>query len=320
MSRRRRVFAIAVFVVVPAILGRVGAQSRDVDVRQSLSRTAVWVADRVIYTITIACNKGVDVLAEDLASDKLHVDGLEILGSDSERTTAADERTIYTFRYVLTTYRVDTPELKIAPLTVRYYVRRAGQRLGDASPAGEVQVPAAVIAFRSALPDGQDRYAMRDAREPRPRARRYAWLRPIGVGLVVLSVVPVAVAAISVARRTRPRDKPRSARQVRHDERASLEALQALDVSTADGRRDAYARANALVRDHLHAATGVDVSGLTPAEIGPAMRGHDGRLPLELAATVLGACDRARYAPPDALPSSDACRQTIEQTAQVVAG
>jgi len=35
-------------------------------------------------------------------------------------------------------------------------------------------------------------------------------------------------------------------------------------------------------------------------------------------AGVLEACDRARYAPPDALPSADACRRAIEQCEQVV--
>jgi hypothetical protein len=289
------------------------AQSNNVEVRTSLDRTAVWVADRVTYTITIACRKGIDILADDLSKDKLQVEGLEVLRSDSGRTIDRDDRTTYTFSYELTTFRVDLAELKIAPLAVRYYVKRAGQRIGDTAPAGEVRVPAAVIAFRSALPDGQDTYAIRDGRAARARNAGYAWLEPVGIGLVLISLVPAAVAVMAVVRRARSREKRRSARQVRHDERASLDALQAINISTLAGRREAYSQLNALVRDHVHRIAGLEASSLTPGEIKAALSRPDARVPTDLVAAVLGACDQARYAPPDALPSADACRQAIEQ-------
>src|SRR5262249_58200331 len=191
------------FVAVASLVSSIAAQPRDVEVRTSLDRTAIWVADRVTYTIRIVCQKGVDILADDLSKDKLHSEGLEILDSRSDRTIGADDSARYTFSYGLTTYRVDVPDLKIAPLTVRYYIRRVGRRIGDAAaPAGEVQVPAAVIAFRSALPDAQDTYAVRDGRDARPRLR-YAWLQPVGIGLVLISIVPALVAAMAVARRIR---------------------------------------------------------------------------------------------------------------------
>jgi hypothetical protein len=311
-----RVFVF--FVMARAGMPVAHAQVRDIEVRTSLDQTAMWVADHVTYTITIVCKKGVDILADDLSKDKLHVEGLEIVGSDSNRVTDRDDRTTSTFSYELTAYRVDLPELKIAPLTVRYYVKRAGQRIGDAAPAGEAQVPPAVVAFRSALPDGQDTYAIRDGRGVRPRRLRYAWLQPIGLALVLLSVVPAGVVAVDAIRRSRPREKPRSARQVRHDERASLDALGALDLSTAAGRHEAYTRLNALIRDHVHYAAGVEAASLTPEEIDVALAGRDERVPAELVSAVLAACDRARYAPPNEVPSIDACRTAIAQAAQVL--
>jgi Domain of unknown function (DUF4381) len=312
----KRVAALP-FVVLAASL--TFAQPREVEVRTALSQTAVWVADRVVYTITVVCHKGVDILGDDLSKDKLHVEGLEIVGSESSRTSGTGDETIYTFRYLLTTYRVDVPELKIAPMTVRYYVKRPGQRVGDAAPAGEVQVPAASIAFRSALPDGQDTFALRDGRDPHPRRLRYAWLQPVGLALVLISVVPAAVAGIALVRRARPREKPRSARQVQHDEREALESLRALDVSAPAGRREAYSRMNALVRDHLHHATGVATAGLTAAEVRAALAAHNGRIPAALVGDVLDACDRARYAPVDSLPSADECRTAIDQAARLTA-
>jgi len=311
-------FAFALACSVAMISGALWGQARDVEVRTSLDRTAMWVADRVGYTITLTCAKGVDILADDLSKDKLHADGLEIVGSSSDRSTGPADTIVYTFRYDLTTYRVDLPELNIAPVVVRYFVKRPGQRIGDAAPAGEVQVPAVVIAFRSALPDGQETYAIRDGRGARPRRLRYSSLAPIGAALVLIAIVPAAVAAIAVVRRARPREKPRSARQVKHDERAALEALRALDVSTPAGRREAYARMNALVREHLHAALGVEAASLTPAELEAAISQRGAPVPIELVAAVLAACDHARYGPPDALPSAEACQAAMAQAAQVV--
>ena len=126
---------------------------RPVQVRASVDRTAIWVGDRVTYTVDIICARGVEILLDDLAKEKLRVNGLDIVSSDSTTTTDASERTTYRLRYVLTTYRVDVPSLSIEPMSARYYERRPGQRLQDIAPAGEVQVPGAVIAFRSTLPD-----------------------------------------------------------------------------------------------------------------------------------------------------------------------
>jgi hypothetical protein len=310
--------------LVAALLSGVGALAaaqtpapRDVEVRTSLDRTAVWVADRVTYTIAIACRKGVDILVDDVSKDKLRLDGLEIVASDADRTIDRDDRTTHTFHFTLTTYRVDASELTIGGLTVRYAVKRTGQRLEDAAPAGEVQVPPAVVAFRSALPDGQETYQIRDGRGPRPRGVVYAWLRPIGVSLVLIAIVPAVAAVAAAVRRARPRVRQRSARQIRQDERTSLDEIEALDVSTVAGRREAYTRLNALVREHLTRA-GIEAAGLTPAEIEAAAARSGGQVPVELAAGVLNACDRARFAPPESWPSADDCRDAIEQCSRLL--
>jgi hypothetical protein len=309
------VWSLIILWIAPS--GR-AADGHDVDVRTSVDRTAVWVADRVNYTITLTCRKGVDILADDLSKDKLHVEGLEIVGSDSERSTDRDDKTTYAFHYALTAYRVDMPDLKIAPLTVRYYVKGPGQRLEDAAPAGEVVVPAGVISFRSTLPDRQETYEIRDGRAARPRPLQYALLQSIGIGLALVAIVPAAFAAAGAVRRRRPRQARRSARQVRHEERVSLEAVRAMDLSTPAGRRDVYSRLNALVRDHLQAVAGINAANLTPAEIDVALTSCGARVPLEVVAAVLAACEQARYAPLEAVPSNETCRQTIEQSDQLL--
>jgi len=136
------------------------AAAPQVQARSTVDRTAIWVADRLTYTIDIVCDRGIDILLDDLAKEKLRVNGLEVLSSDSSATTDAGEKTTHHLRYVMTTYRVDSPAVSIEPISVRYYTRRPGQRLQDMAPAGEVTVPGAVVAFRSTLPDSQPMYAL----------------------------------------------------------------------------------------------------------------------------------------------------------------
>jgi hypothetical protein len=290
-----------------------------VRVRTFLDRTAVWVADRLTYTVEIVCARGVDILDEDLAKDKLKLDGLDLLGSRTTIETAPDGTTTHRYTYVLTTYGVDRPALTIAPISVRYFVKRSGQRLEDAAPAGEVEVPAAVVAFRSMLPDAQESYELRDTPPPAARLRRFALARPVGLGLVIASIVPVAFVAAGAVRRRRGALAHRSAKQIRQDEQTTLEALRAIDLSTPDGRREAYTRMNEIVRAHLSDACGVAGQSLTPLEVEPALTTRATSVSAGTVTALLSACELARYAPETALPSADQCRAALDQTAEVLA-
>ncbi len=291
----------------------------DVQVRTSLDRTAVWVADPVTYTVTITCAPGIDVLDDDLSRDKLKLDGLDVTGTEATRDAGPGETTIRTFRYHLTTYHVDQRALKIGAMSARYYRTRPGQGIENAAPAGEVQVPGAVIAFRSMLPEDQDSYPLRDGRAAGARPPLMAAAQPIGTGLVVVAIVPALFWVVGVVRERRPKKERRSIRQVQQEERTSLDAVRAIDVTTSDGRREAYTKINMLVRDHLRDVCGVPGPSLTAAEVEPALAGRATRVPAETVTALLAACETARYAPTTALPSADACRDAIEQTAQVLA-
>ena len=295
------------------------APSPKVTVHTSVSRTAIWVGDRILYTIDFVCPHGVDVLDEDMAREKLKLDGLDVVNSDSSQGLLPNDTTTHQYRYWLTTYRVDVPVLKIEPTTVRYYVRRPGQRLQDAGAAGDVQIPGTVIAFRSMLPDNQESYELRDGLLPMPRPALAALAQPIGVGLVVASIVPAAFWAVAFVQGRRHRVVKRSARQVQHEEKESLDAVRALDLSTADGRREAYTRLDGLVRQHLREVCNIPGQSLTPPEVSTTLAHTPSRLPAELVSSVLTSCEQARYAPPQMLPSADACREAFDQAAQVLA-
>lgn len=289
------------------------------DVRATTDRTAMWVGDRLTYTIDILCNPGVDILLDDLAKEKLRVNGLDIVASDSSATTDAAGRTRHLFRYVMTTYRVDTPSPSIEPISVRYYQRQPGQRLQDMAPAGEVQIPGATVALRSTLPDAQATYDLRDARDPASRQPLLARAGSIGLALVVLALAPAAFLLVALVRRHARRTVRRSARQIRLDHRATLDRLRALDVATEDDRRRAYDEISAAVRQHLADTAGVPAPSLTATEIDAALASARTRVPRESVSALLATADDARYGPPQTLPSAEACRDALS-TAEAVLG
>ena len=313
-----RLLALLVLVLLPRLAA---AADPAVRVRSSVDRTAMWTADRVTFTVDVICDRGVDILLDDLAKEKLRVNGLDILSSDATATTDAAERTTHRLRYVLTTYRVDLPSVSIEPISVRYYARRPGQRLQDMAPAGEITVPGAVIAFRSTLQDNQPSYGLRDARAAAPRRPFFTRAQQIGLALVVVSVAPALLVAVAaIRRRTARRPGHRSARQVKKERENTLERLRALDVATEDERRRAYDEISSAVRAHVAAASGVPASSLTAVELDAALASGRGRVPREPVMTLLATCDRARYGPPQALPSAQACREALATAQQVLGG
>lgn len=287
-------------------------------VRSSIDRTAMWVGDRVTYTVEIESPRGYDVLEDDLSKDKLKLDGLDIVSTETTRTENPDGGATRRFHYVLSSYRVDAPSVTIAPFPVRYYATRAGQRLEDSAPAGSVDVPGAIVAVRSMLPDAQKSFELRDERTPDARPVMFAMARPVGMALVIVSIVPAVIWGAAFVGRRRRRTPGRSVRQARRDQRASLDAVRGMSMESPDGRREAYNQIDTIVRQHLQDLSGVPGPSLTPAEVEPALAGRPSRLSADRVAALLLACETARYGPPESLPSAEACRDALAETEQLL--
>jgi hypothetical protein len=319
----RAPFVLLVLLLMPA---RAGAQAvtpavQPPQVRASADRTAMWIADRVVYTVEIVCAPGVDILIDDVAKEKLRVNGLDVISSDISVATDASDRRTHHLRYVLTTYRVDNPSPSIDPMSVRYYARRPGERLQDVAPAGDVKVPGATLALRSTLPENQAEFAVRDDRSAPPRRAVFARASQIGLALVDVALAPAAaVVAATVRRRTAGKPVRRSARQARQDQRATIDRLRALDVATPEDRRRACDEIGAAVRAYVASHTHVPATALTAAEVDAALADHRGRIPRETVVSLLTACDEARYGPAQALISAEACRDAIASAGELLAG
>lgn len=285
-------------------------------VRTWLSQTALWVGDHITFTVEVISPPTINLLSEDFAKEKLTVEGLEVLQADSDRSVDASGHVIQRYRYVLTSYQTEST-LKIADWVVRYATLGAGGRVEDSVAAGELKIPGAVVALRSTLPDTLPSMAARDRGDlqPVPAALRLA--RPVGIVLMLVSVVPVAIWAGSWLRLIGPRIRRRTLRSVRKHARTALDELELMDVSNDDQRRDAYTQLNVIMRQHLSQVTGLPAHALTPDEIAKRL-GPDSTA-LDSIETVLADCERARYEPPHRLPSAERFRESLAAAVQAVA-
>jgi hypothetical protein len=273
-----------------------------VEVHTSVSHTAVWVGDRVTYSIELRCAPQVDIVTEDLATDRLKLDGLEVRDVSIDRDDSEAGRLTYRVHYSLVTFNLEAPVLKIGEIPVRYSIRRPGQRPGDpAPPSGEVRVPALTLALRSTLPDTEVAAQIRDGRPLQPLPRRVALARPVGIGLLVIAAAPVGLLVFNLARRA-GRLRSRGPRRVtRRERRASFEEIKALDLASSALQREAYARLDTLIRDHARQTIGIAAAALTPSELSAATTPPERTRLLEQIQSLLEECERAKYAlrPPD---------------------
>ena len=281
---------------------------------------AMWIADRVTYTVEITCPAGVDIVVDDLDRSRLQLNGLDLLDT---RTRRQQEGTAlrYTFEYVLTTYRVDVAEPGVGAVKVRYFLTRPGQRAQDAAPAGTITIPPTAIPFRSLLPDDQTASQVREGDAIPQRWLPYRLLGPVGIGLILVSIVPAAlllVRAAHAARGRRRTERRPSARRARQAAREALGAIRAVDASDPIARREGFTRLEALVRGHLAASVGPEFAALTADEIrAMPVNGHS-HVAWERVTSVLESCEVARFAGLDTRPSAEDWRQALDDAGVVM--
>jgi len=283
----------------------------DVRVRSELSQTAAWVGDPLTYVIEIDTAPGVEVVAEDLAPEKLVVEGLEL--GDASSTTESRADGWRTLRHVYEVRAWDTaPPKRIGELTVRFRRPVTAATASGAAEAVEVKVPGAALAVRSTLPDDGSADGPRDGLAAVPPPAWLAWLRPTGLAFIALGIAPVVLWAASRLRRPRV-TKPRASSRALHAElKAMFDALAIIDTSTVDGRRRAYDRMDADVRAYLAHAEALPALALTADELRPRLAASKRVRPDEVC-DILSECEHARYGPDDRLPTVDSVRGTIER-------
>ncbi len=291
----------------------------DIQVRAWVSQTSMWVGDPVVFHVELTCAPNVDVLADDLSQDHVKLTGLEFVGSGEESAIPRPNgRITRRFRYDLTSYEVSEPNLSVAEFKIRYFVRRSGQRLEDTAPAGEITIPGVHVSMRSAIPDQVNTLKPRDQREAAVISPLLPLARPVGIGLVLVSIVPVLLAIVSLIRMRRPKVARHSVRAARSHAKGALEELKNVDTTTAAGRLEAYAKLEAILRRHVGEATGIPAVALTSAELEGRMQAANASASATTVRAVLDQCEQARYRPVDLLPTRERFESAFEDAQQVI--
>jgi hypothetical protein len=283
-----------------------------------LSRTAVWPGDQVTYTIELIASPGVDIITEDLAREKLRLDGFELRTSSEEVTAMPDGSTRRLFKYDFAVYDTERPEARVGVLAVRYYRKRPGQRIEDVTAEGEIRLAPAVSAIRSTLEDTLADYRLRDHRDAAIRPPWTALLQPIGIAFILVSIAPVAIWGVALAQRAAKGRRGRGRRAARHSARATLEEIKGLSLDNEMARREVCSRLDTLLREHLERSAGVGAPALTPNEIEGVLQNNGSRLPLPVVSSLLREFELARYGGPGHVPPEDNVRAAIERTEEVM--
>jgi hypothetical protein len=289
-----------------------------ITVRTSTDRTALWVGDRVGYTVELDCPPTLDVVASDFEKDKLRVEGLEVVDASTERAVELSGHAIYRFRYLVTAFDTSVATPVIADWTVRYGRRRAGGEVEDTAVAGDLRIPGVTLALRSTIPERVAAVVARDNRSLEGLPRALALARPVGLGLILVSAAPVVLWAVALVHRMRrPRVRRQSTRAVRRHSRAALEDLRPIDANRDEQRRQGFEKLDAILRQHLAEVALIPAPALTPAEIAKHLDSNHSALPRESIQAILVECERARFGPPDLLPSAERFREAVTAAEQV---
>lgn len=278
--------------------GRQGGDpaSAMIEVRTSVSRTALWVGDQAVYTVALICAPGVDVLLDDLLKERLQVQGGEILNTESARTEEGG-RITHTLRYTLVTYAIDTSALTVSPWSVRYYAQRRGQRPGDAAPAGEVIIPPLVVAVRSTIPESDVAIGLRPPGGVVAAPRYLRFAQPLGLALLLIAIVPAGIMSLGVVRRLHTIRAAHASWRSRRRRSGSFAEIKALQPSSDPERVEAFGQLDVFLRDHFRLAMSIPAQALTPAAMRRMLESRSPERSYEAVETVLASCERARYAP-----------------------
>lgn len=279
-----------------------------VEIHTALSRTAAWVGDQVIYTIELRTLPAFDIVLDDLSQERLRVEGGEVVAAESAYGESG-RRAVRRVRYTVLLNGTNVTALRIPALVVRYY-ERSGDGAAGRAPSGEVIVPSAAVAVRSTLPDGGTVTGPRIPGDLRGAPRWLGLARPVGLGFIVLTIVPVLLWILQAGPHARSAWARFLAAQERRRRRTAFAEVQALAPSSDADRVAAFQQLDAFVRGHLEGHAGVPALALTPGEMRLALEGRGGAFAPEAAERLLAACERARYAPdpPSAGDWSDAVR------------
>ncbi|MGK0297036.1 MAG: hypothetical protein ACI9XC_000637 [Gammaproteobacteria bacterium] len=284
------------------VASQAGVEHSDIVVRSWVDRTALFPGDRLTYYVEILCSNNVDILMDDLSEDELVLSGLELITSNIKQTTNPSG-TQYLASYSLITYEIDTAELKIDELRLRYYYKRPGQRIEDVATVGEVVVPSTLLVLRSTLPAELSSLALRDML---PAQLITSWLGMVGMVGLLLIILTGIPAGIYIANRRREQ-KPDTQHQLDEIVKVTsteLEKIKKYDLQDKQQRRECFDQLEKVLKEYIEKTTGVLAIALTANELAAYLLNNDINLKVDELVLVLQDCEQARYGKHENMPEA----------------
>jgi len=302
------IFAVMLFGISPVFSQQI---PEGVQISHWLSQTAIFPGDRITYTLEIKCAPDVDILVGDLDIARLNLTGLEVISSDLQRDDSGDGIT-YRVSYQLTTYTPASPELLIGEQSVRYYLQRSRQRADSATPEREFVVPATAVVLRSTLAADPSTLHIRDNLPVMIASADTGWIRYAGLGLILLSGLPVAFLGVPLLRKQLALIRERRVKQAPVVLPGVIDELRNIDSGSSKARRDGYELLETVLRDQLARSTGVLAYSLTASEVASRLPDQIDGINRDTLVSVLADCQLARYGKADSLPAARRFETGIE--------
>jgi hypothetical protein len=294
--RDTRAIALLMLLVTTAV----PAEAQDIEVGATVSQTALWVGAPITYTVRLSCRPGVEVLQEDLAADRLPLDGLQAVGHSIDRHLGSEGRVEYVVTYQLATFEPGAETVGVRDWTVRY---GSSGPAGQTTAARELAVPGVALAWRSALPGAIAALDLRSNAVAPAAPRWWASTRSTSLALLTASGLLFALAIIRrVAAGGRLRVRRRVKRTSARDVETAFAAIRDADVTDPARRVAAFDDLDATVRRMVAGMTTVPAAALTPGELRARLVNVPPNVDVDDIARVLEECEQARYQPVERLP------------------
>ncbi|HEV2691106.1 MAG TPA: hypothetical protein VGV35_21265 [Bryobacteraceae bacterium] len=165
------------------------------DLKVHTNRTALWVGDRLEYTVRVEYPATVEFVTDHLKKEEMNLPPFELLEVRSAIGMLPQSRKFLEVRLLLTIYDISHAEATVPSFNL-FYFRQGQAQNNDDSPAEVLTVPPLTVGLRSTVVDPAGK--IRDSKEvlPIPTSR---WMLPEILGLLGLAIVAVSVAWLAVA-------------------------------------------------------------------------------------------------------------------------
>jgi hypothetical protein len=300
-----KVLLSGIFAVMLSGVAPLSSQqlSQELEIHHSVSQTAIFPGDRIIYSIEIRCDPNVDILIGDLDLGRLNLTGLEALSSNLQRQVT-DSGITYRVSYLLTTYSPGSSQLLIGEQSIRYHTQRPGARADTAAPERDVVVPATPIALRSTLPAEPSSLHIRDIVALSTASANTGWIMYVGLGLILFSGLPVALWGVPLLRQHLATLQQSRIPEPEIMSPTVMDTLRHIDTGSEIARREGYDTLETLIREQLAHTLGPLAWSLTATEAANRMPTEVTGVSSKEIIAVLADCEQARYGKTESLPAA----------------